>query len=172
MARLIELNPVSHLTIGTVGEPGNRTFYLQGSKGANLVTVIVEKQQTAMLAASFESLLDELARRYPEDEQESVWTDMRLRDPLEPLFRVGNMGLGYNDEVSRVVLVVYELVEEGEEPNVVSFWASRPQVRALIKHSVDVIQAGRPICGNCGQPMDAEGHFCPNRNGGHVQKVT
>jgi uncharacterized repeat protein (TIGR03847 family) len=171
MARLIELNPVSHLTVGTVGEPGNRTFYLQGSKGSNLVTVIVEKQQTAMLAASFESLLDELARRYPEDEQDAVWTDMRLRDPLEPLFRVGNMGLGYNDEVSRVVLVVYELVEEGEEPNVVSFWASRPQVRALVKHSVEVIQAGRPICGNCGQPMDAEGHFCPNRNGGHVQKA-
>src|SRR5262245_58581085 len=152
MARLIELNPVSHLTVGTVGEPGKRTFYLQGSKGTNLVTVIVEKQQTAMLAASFESLLDELARRYPEDEQDAVWTDMRLREPLEPLFRVGNMGLGYNDEVSRVVLVVYELVEEGEEPNVVSFWASRPQVRALVKHSIEVIQAGRPICGNCGQP--------------------
>jgi uncharacterized repeat protein (TIGR03847 family) len=172
MARLIELNPVSHLTIGTVGEPGNRTFYLQGSKGPNLVTVIIEKQQSAMLAASFESLLEELERRYPEDEQDSIWTDMRLREPLEPLFRVGNMGLGYNDEVSRIVLVVYELVEEGEEPNVVSFWASRPQVRSLIKHSVEVIQAGRPICGNCGQPMDAEGHFCPNRNGGHVQKPT
>jgi uncharacterized repeat protein (TIGR03847 family) len=172
MARLIELNPVSHLTIGTVGEPGKRTFYLQGSKGLNLVSVIIEKQQAVMLSASFESLLEELTRKHPEEEREPVWTDMRLREPIEPLFRVGNMGLGYNDEVGRIVLVVYELVEEDEEPNVVSFWASRAQVRALVRHTVEVIQAGRPVCGNCGQPIDAEGHFCPNRNGGHVQKVT
>jgi uncharacterized repeat protein (TIGR03847 family) len=168
MARHIELNPVSHLTVGTVGEPGQRTFYLQGSKGANLVSVVIEKQQAAMLASSFESLLEELARKQSgEEEEEGIWTDMRLREPVEPLFRVGNMGLGFNDDVQRVVLVAYELVEEGEEPNVVSFWASRAQVKALIKHTYDVVQAGRPICGNCGQPIDPGGHFCPNRNGGH-----
>jgi uncharacterized repeat protein (TIGR03847 family) len=166
MARHIELNPVSHLTIGTVGDPGQRTFYIQGSKGPNLVSLIIEKQQAAMLAASLETLLTELEEKSPAGEdREPVWTDLRLREPIEPLFRVGNMGLGFNDEFNRIVVVAYELVDEEEEPNVVSFWASRSQASALVKHAYESVQAGRPICGNCGQPMDAEGHFCPNRNG-------
>jgi uncharacterized repeat protein (TIGR03847 family) len=166
MARHIELNPVSHLTIGTVGPPGKRVFYLQGSKDADLVSVIIEKQQASMLASSLESLFEELAKKTSyEEDRESVWTDMRLREPLEPLFRVGNMGLGYNEDVGRIVIVAYELVDEDEEPNVVSFWSSDAQARSLIKHANEIVQAGRPICGNCGQPIDKEGHFCPNRNG-------
>jgi uncharacterized repeat protein (TIGR03847 family) len=90
---------------------------------------------------------------------------MRLKEPVQPLFRVGNMGLGYNEDSDQVVLVAYELVEEGEEPNVVSYWASRDQVQALIQHANDVVKAGRPICGNCGRPIDVDGHFCPHRNG-------
>ena len=115
MASHIELNPVSHLTIGTVGPPGQRVFYFQGSKGAELITLIIEKQQAAMLSSSLESLLDELVAKSPADEdRESVWVDMRLREPIEPLFRVGNMGLGFNEEAGRVVIVAYELVEEDE----------------------------------------------------------
>jgi uncharacterized repeat protein (TIGR03847 family) len=90
---------------------------------------------------------------------------MRLREPVEPLFRVGNIGLGYNEESHRIAIVAYELVDEEEEPNVVSFWATGVQVQALIKHTLEVVKAGRPICGNCGQPIDVEGHFCPHRNG-------
>ncbi|MBE2221989.1 MAG: DUF3090 family protein, partial [Anaerolineae bacterium] len=128
----------------------------------------IEKQQAAMLATSFESLLDELNQKHPQrtrKAEEPVWTDLRLREPINSLFRVGHMGLGYNEDSDQIVLVAYELVEEGEEPNVVSFWLSRPQVKALIKHISDVVSAGRPICGNCGLPIDATGHFCPNRNG-------
>lgn len=166
MASHIELNPVSHLTIGTVGPPGQRVFYLQGSKGTELITLIIEKQQAAMLSSSLESLLDELVSKSPTDEdRESVWVDMRLREPIEPLFRVGNMGLGFNDEAGRVVIVAYEIVEEDEEASAVSFWASRMQAQSLVKQALDVVSAGRPICGNCGQPIDPEGHFCPNRNG-------
>lgn len=166
MARHIELNPVSHLTIGTIGPAGQRTFYLQGSKGPDLVSLIIEKQQAAMLASSLETLLEELAQNTPTvEDQEPVWTDVRLREPVEPLFRVGNMGLGFNDETGRIVVVAYELVEEEEEPNVVSFWASRNQAVSLVKHALESVQAGRPICGNCGQPMDPGGHFCPHRNG-------
>jgi uncharacterized repeat protein (TIGR03847 family) len=166
MSRHIELNPVTHLTIGTVGPPGQRVFYLQGSRGADIVSMIIEKQQASMLASSLETLLEDLAKKHSiEEDHEPVWTDMRLRDPIEPLFRVGNMGLGYNEEVDRVVIVAYELVEEEEEANAVSLWATRAQAQALIKHSNDAVSAGRPICGNCGQPIDDDGHFCPNRNG-------
>jgi uncharacterized repeat protein (TIGR03847 family) len=90
---------------------------------------------------------------------------MRLREPIEPLFRVGNLGIGYNDETARIVIVTYEMVDEDEEPNVVSYWSSRIQAQSLVNHSQHVISAGRPICGNCRQPIDPEGHFCPNRNG-------
>ena len=94
-----------------------------------------------------------------------VWLDMRLREPVEELFRVGNMGLGFSEEVGLIVIIAYELVEEGEDANVVSFWVTRAQVQSLIKHVSDVVKQGRPICGNRGRPIDADGHFCPNRNG-------
>ena len=168
MAQHIELNPVSHLTIGTVGPPGQRVFYFQGSKGTDLISLIIEKQQASMLASSVETILEKLSEESSKDkDRESIWTDMRLREPVEPLFRVGNIGLGYNEESRRVAIVAYELVDEDEEeePNVVSFWASQSQVQALAKHAMAVVKAGRPICGNCGKPMDAGGHFCPNRNG-------
>src|SRR5690606_5891481 len=107
MARHIELNPVSYLTINTIGPPGQRTFYLQGSKGADTVSLTIEKQQAAMLGASFESLLGELAKQHPQptrETQEQVWGDMRLREPIESLFRVGRMEMGYSEEMDRIVL--------------------------------------------------------------------
>lgn len=178
MPRHIELNPVSHLTVGTIGPPGQRTFYVQGSKATNTVSLVIEKEQAVMLANSFESLLEELARQYPHlaaESQEQLFMDLRLREPVEELFRVGNMGLGYSEERDRIVLVTYELTgnedvegeqtgEEAEE-NAVSFWASRSQIQLLIPHIREVISAGRPICGNCGQPIDPSGHFCAHRNG-------
>ena len=170
MARQIDLNPVTHLTIGTIGPPGQRTFYIQGSRGTQTISLIIEKEQAIMLANSFESLLTELEKKHPDpaSAQEAVWTDMRLREPLDALFRVGNMGLGYNEESDQIVLVAYELVDEEEDSNVVSFWATRDQIQSLIQHTQEVVKAGRPICGNCGRPIDADGHFCPNRNG-HVR---
>lgn len=168
MARHIELNPVSHLTIGTIGVPGQRTFYLQGSKGNHTITLIIEKHQAAMLSTSFTSLLEELDRQYPQQSSgshEVVLADLRLREPIQALFRVGNIGLGYNDEIHRIVIVAYELVSEDEEPNVVSYWATRHQIELLIEYTRELVKAGRPICGNCGGPIDSEGHFCPKRNG-------
>lgn len=166
MASHIELNPATQITVGTIGPPGQRTFYLQGSRGSQTISLTIEKEQARMLAESFEALVDELAKKYPESAEEApVWTDMRLREPVESLFRVGNIGIGYNEDSNQVVLVAYELVAEEEEPNVVSYWITRTQVQALIKHANDVIKAGRPICGNCGKPIDPTGHFCPHRNG-------
>jgi uncharacterized repeat protein (TIGR03847 family) len=168
MAHQIELNPVSHLTIGTIGAPGQRAFYLQGGRGSQTISLAIEKEQAAMLANSLETFLQELDEKYPLETRvadESVQQDMRLREPVEWLFRVGNMGMGFNESADQVVLVAYELVDEDEEPNAVSFWASRGQMRALVSHAREVVVAGRPICGNCGRPIDPGGHFCPNRNG-------
>lgn len=168
MAHQIELNPVSHLTIGTVGSPGNRVFYLQGGRGSQTISLKIEKEQASMLASSVESFLEELEQKHPppmREADESILQDMRLREPVEELFRVGNMGLGFNESADQVVLVAYELVDEDAEPSVVSFWTSRWQMKALVAHAREVVAAGRPICGNCGRPIDSNGHFCPNRNG-------
>ncbi len=168
MAQHIELNPVSHLTIGAVGEPGKRIFYLQGSKGPDTLSLIVEKVQAQMLADSFESLLEELGRQSAEIKSRievSAVIDFRLREPLDSLFRVGNIGLGFDENSERIVLVAYEAVPEEEEPSAVSFWAPPEHIKALIQHVRTVVKAGRPICGNCGQPIDPVGHWCPQRNG-------
>lgn len=163
MARHIELNPVSFLTIGTVGDPGQRTFYLQGGSGSQTISLTIEKEQAATLAANFESLLKELAEKHPPvaaKQEDTVWRDMRLKEPVEALFRVGNMGLGYNEESDQVVLVAYELVEEeDEEPNVVSYWASREQIKWLITHTDSIVKKGRFF--------DPGIQFVPKRNG-HV----
>lgn len=168
MARQIELNPVTHFTIGAIGPPGKRTFYLQGSRGNQTISLVIEKEQAAIMANAFESLLADLEKKHPQEAreaQEPVWKDMRLREPVEGLFRVGDMGVGYNESTDQIVVVAYELVAEDDSPSVVSFWATRAQIRTLIQHAQEVVSAGRPICGNCGRPIDPDGHFCPNRNG-------
>lgn len=167
MARHIELNPVSHVTIGTMGEPGQRVFYLQGSKGDNLISLVIEKQQAIALAESLTNLLRQLGYTVEQERAAGdIWTtDLRLREPLDVLFRVGQLGLGYSEEAQRLVVLTYELVEEGVEPNMVSFWITPTQAQTLVPHIRAMAKAGRPLCGNCGLAIDRAGHFCPNRNG-------
>jgi len=93
---------------------------------------------------------------------------MRINPPVDPLFRVGEIGLGYDKDRDLVVIFVKELqTEEADQENAatVRFWCSREQIRKLARWGADVISRGRPICPQCGQPMDAEGHFCPKKNG-------
>ena len=171
MARHIELNPATHLTIGTVGEPGARTFYLQGGRDAETVSLVIEKIQASVLADSFEELIAAIITQHPQIQHElgtSLALDLRLREPVETaLFHVGNLGLGYNEEAGRVIVIAYELVDEeaGEEPNAVSFWVQPQHIAALVEHTRYVVGSGRPICGNCGQSIDPDGHFCAHRNG-------
>ena len=169
MPEQIELNPATHITIGTIGEPGNRTFYLQGSQGSHVVSLVIEKAQATMIAEAIDGLLADIAADHPglvpTDDVALLTVDLRLRDPGAELFRAGNLGLGFSEESNRIIIVAYELVEEGIEPGMVSFWGTFDQMRALVEHARKVVKSGRPICGNCGEPMEAEGHFCPRRNG-------
>ncbi len=166
-----DLNPVSRITIGAIGAPGKRVFYLQARKETQLATVVIEKQQVQVLAVGVEQFLADLQQRYPnlpEASAEYAPADMELEEPIEPAFHVGHIGLGYDEATDRLVLVVRELQEESDDPEQASlarFWATRSQVRGLCRWGVEVAGQGRPICGNCGEPIDPEGHFCPKRNG-------
>ena len=166
-----DLNPVSRLTTGAIGPPGQRVFYLQGRDESTLITLVVEKMQIQSLAAGLEQFLLELAQQYP-DLPEAVGeyseSEMELEQPIDPAFRVGQLGLGFDRPTDRIVVVAHEIVVEDQDPeqaSVVRFWCSRSQLRALGRWGLEVAGRGRPICGNCGEPMDPQGHFCPRSNG-------
>jgi uncharacterized repeat protein (TIGR03847 family) len=166
-----ELKPVDRITTGAIGPPGKRVFYLQASKAEELVTLIVEKSQVQSLAVGVEQFLEELVTRVPDlsqVEDDVADDEMSLQRPIDPAFRVGQLGLGYDDSSDLMVLVAREIQsEEGEtEPaGVARFWCTRAQIRKMCHWGLQVANRGRPICGNCGQPIDPEGHFCPKRNG-------
>jgi uncharacterized repeat protein (TIGR03847 family) len=164
----LELNPVSRITTGAVGPPGKRVFYIQARKESRLVSLIIEKHQIQSLAIGLEEFLEELAGRLPDLPEASAEYDsakMELEEPLNPMFRVGQIGLGYDEESDRLVLIARQLETEDEGSEVVRLWCTRSQLRAMCFRGLEVASQGRPICGNCGEPKDPEGHFCPKSNG-------
>ncbi|MBC8078347.1 MAG: DUF3090 family protein [Chloroflexales bacterium] len=164
----IELDAVQHITAGAVGQPGQRIFYVQARRGSRRVSLLAEKQQVGALAAAIDQLLEELAEKNPRlaTSDDLLMNDLSLEEPLEPEFRIGSMGLSYEPEHDMVVLISQGISEEeGDEPPTARFSATRPQMRALSTYAAQVVVAGRPICGNCGRPIDPSGHFCPHRNG-------
>jgi uncharacterized repeat protein (TIGR03847 family) len=163
-----DLDAVQRLTASAVGQPGQRVFYVQARRGNRLISLLAEKEQVRALADAVGKLLDDLAEKNPRlaTSDDMFITDMSLEEPLEPEFRVGQMGLGYDEDRDLVVLLIQGVPEEEEgEPLTARFSATRPQMRALSAHAAQVVAAGRPICGNCGRPIDPSGHFCPQRNG-------
>lgn len=164
----LDLNPVTRITTGAVGPPGKRVFYLQARGDQELITLIIEKHQVQSLAIGLEEFLSELHKRLPdlaEASGEYQSSEMELEEPLDPRFRVGQIGLGYDEASDRLVLVARELIDEQVESEVVRFWCTRSQLRAMCYWGLEVASRGRPICGNCGEPIDPEGHFCPKSNG-------
>jgi len=189
------MNPVSRITAGYVGVPGQRTFYLQARKGTTLVSLLVEKTQVAALAQSVLQMIEHLDQNFPAVSTAPLPRNMALEQPIEPLFRVGQMGLGYDQERDLLVLVAQEIptaVDEDDDADdqdemtgltgfrsddeddddddqetgdIVRMWASRGQMEALARHAAEVVKQGRPICPLCGQPINVDGHFCPPRNG-------
>jgi uncharacterized repeat protein (TIGR03847 family) len=173
-----DLDPVTRLTADAVGEPGQRTFYLQAASGADQVTLLVEKEQVRRLAESLQTWLPELAADRPEDPGEAAAAEasrLELAPPLEPDFRVGQLSLSYDAERDRVVIEATELQTAGDEddedlleladPLTVRLFVTRAQLRVLARHGSEVVARGRPLCPLCGNPLDPTGHICPAQNG-------
>ncbi|PPK65256.1 DUF3090 domain-containing protein [Actinokineospora auranticolor] len=181
MARVIHVfRQPDRFIAGTVGQPGDRTFYLQAVESARTVSVTIEKQQVAVLAERIGSLLEEVHRRFGAEVDDRVEDDdvdaEPLQVPVEEEFRVGTMGLGWDAETRAVVIellaategevdesVVLDDTEDG--PDAVRVFLSPTEARAFAERADRVVNAGRKPCPLCGEPLDPEGHVCPRQNG-------
>jgi uncharacterized repeat protein (TIGR03847 family) len=173
MSSSFELDPVTKIAAGAVGEPGERIFYIQARSADQFVTLLVEKEQVRALAVSIEQMLEALPDPH-EDVAEVSPGDADLEEPLLPEWRVGPMALTYDDSRDRIILIASEAIPVDEdEPEAQTeadaatarFVATRAQARALAEHAEEVVEAGRPRCRFCGFPMGADGHTCPAMNG-------
>lgn len=111
---LIELDPADRLTVDAVGPPGQRTFFIQGRSGDHLVTLLLEKQQVQLLAASVVEILSRIGRETGQGPSED---EMSLEEPIMPEWRAGRLSIGYQEQRDMLVLEVEELVPgaEGED---------------------------------------------------------
>ncbi|WP_448223628.1 DUF3090 domain-containing protein [Gordonia iterans] len=180
MARNIhEFREPERFVAGTVGQPGDRTFFLQVTSGAQTLSVQIEKQQVLILADRLGYLLDEVARRFgtavPPEVSEAADTSP-LEMPIDAEFHVGSMGLGWDAESAAVVVELLAVTDEpidesvilddtAEGPDTVRIFLTAEAAREFSARSMRVVAAGRPLCPLCSQPLDADGHICARSNG-------
>lgn len=157
-------------TADFTGEPGARTFYLQAQGSSGVHSFLLEKQQVAILVEKLQEMLlmiDENDTIKPAAPQRDP--ALALAEPVEPEWRIGTIGLLYDEGRDVVVVVLQEGAaddeEEIEDDSGYRFFLRRDQVRSLILHALAAVGEGRPLCQLCGLPMDPGGHVCPASNG-------
>ncbi len=164
---------------GTVGQPGDRTFYLQVTDGPRTVSVALEKTQVSVLADRMSELLDEVADRGTSVPSEAVVNDLDpLHSPVDEEFRVAAMGLAWDSDNASVIVEAVaggegdEPVDEDqilsdadEGPDALRVKITPVAARAFVERARRVVSAGRPPCPLCALPLDPEGHICPRQNG-------
>jgi uncharacterized repeat protein (TIGR03847 family) len=166
-----ELDGPDHFTAGAVGPPGQRVFYLQAREGTRVVTLKCEKEQVAALGEYLGGLLARLTGT-----AEPATEKRDLLPPVEAAWDVGSLGVGYDGDRDRVVVVANERVEEDDEEEEgrpkpaaeaasARFAITRAQAAAFVERARALLKAGRPTCPMCGEPKDPAGHSCPRSNG-------
>lgn len=158
----LDLQQPDRFSVGTTGPVGQRLFLLHFAEGPTTVTVKVEKQQVAVLASYLARIVRELGRpgHLPDDLDFDV--------DAEPDWVVGTIGVSYDEDTDRLVVVVEEA---GEEGIVARLAVTREQAAAFAIRATTLVEAGRPPCPLCGLPLDPSGHDCPRTNG-HRPPVT
>jgi uncharacterized repeat protein (TIGR03847 family) len=166
------------VVIGTVGVPGARTFYLQVRTGKQIVSIALEKQQSAQLAEKIDEILDQLITLEGNPFSVPTGTPIELVDndqleTVEEQFRTGAMTLGWDPSAAQVVIEAYPITDVDDDDNGESLDENGVEVpemllvrmpvgtaRAFAKRTREVVGAGRPACPLCGYPVDPDGHVC------------
>jgi len=190
MRRIFSFDSPDRFICGAVGQPGQRTFYLQAAKGGRVVSVALEKAQVAILAERLATLLLALRQGGVAIGEETASREPQLAEPIVEEFRVGTLTLGWDTDRERIVIEAREVTDEDEEedaaeegeqeaeeepvlmasdltegPDLVRVQLAPDAALAFASGAIAVVQAGRPPCPQCGAPLDPTGHFCPRRNG-------
>ena len=184
-------DPPDRFVAGTIGEPGDRTFFLQARDGARVVSVALEKVQVAVLAERLGALLDELDLRgiapetdatiAPFEAPEPPGDNGGLDEPLNEAFRAGSLTLGWDGGAERVLVEARAQDADGEAidpeeddeedddgPDLLRVRMTAAAARSFVARATQVVAAGRPPCPLCGAPLDPRGHICPRHNGHYV----
>lgn len=191
----IEFDPVDSIGAGAIGEPGQRAFYIQAEKDGQVLSVLVEKQQVAMLAERVQMLLDQVETQFPEagtGVPAPLAPDAgQLRGDPVPLFRAVAIGIGFDATRQLVVLELHERPlgddeeddEDGDDDDengdvdgtpalvgedegyLARLYLTADQARAMATRGSAAVESGRPPCPLCGGPLDPSGHICPRLNG-------
>lgn len=178
--RIMIFSHPQRFVVGTVGQPGDRTFFLQVTDGADPVSVVCEKEQASVLAEKVIELLDQVRRsgvEIPAEPDEDLMDTGPLTQPIEPEFRVVSMGIGWDPADDCVIIEAHgETESEDEEvPDIGDDAATGPDTLRVRMTPTDalafsvrasrVVAAGRPQCPFCHLPIDPDGHICPRANG-------
>jgi len=184
--RVYEFEDPDRFVAGTVGQPGDRTFYLQAREGNRIASVLIEKVQVELLANRLHQLLVEVRARgaaVPDDPSTADLDTGTLDEPINEVFRVGTMAIIWDGDDDSVVVEAREMTvedeadspddeaeiedarEESDTSDVVRVHLVPGKALAFAKQALAVVAAGRPPCPFCGQPLNPEGHICARRNG-------
>lgn len=187
--RLFVFDLPDRFATGTVGEPGNRAFFLQAREGRRVISVGLEKAQVAVLAERLGLLLVELDKRgIVADPPQTIEPDERpLDEPLNEAFRATTLTLGWDVDAEQILIEarapgeddepateteaegIVELDDDDDEgPDLLRVRLTADAARTFVERAFRVIRSGRPPCPLCGNPLDATGHICPRKNGHYV----
>lgn len=175
--RIHEFAWPDRVVVGTTGLPGARTFYLQVREGTQVVSIALEKQQSALLAEKMDEILDELITVEGNPFSVPTGTPIELldNDPLDAVqeqFRTGAISLGWDPTTAQIVVeahpIIFDDVDDDEslhedgtdESEMLRVRMPVGTARAFTKRTREIVGAGRPTCPLCGYPMDADGHTC------------
>lgn len=178
-------DPPDRFVAGTVGEPGNRTFFLQARLSGRVTSIALEKVQVAVLAERLTVLLQELEHRGVQaaasSDSAAGFDSAPLDEPLIEAFRAGSLTLGWDGAAERILVEARAQGEDGEPidpdddddededgPDLLRVRMTAEAARSFIERAERVVAGGRPPCPLCGAPLDPRGHICPRRNGHFV----
>jgi uncharacterized repeat protein (TIGR03847 family) len=176
--RLFVFDQPDRFVCGTVGPPGERTFFLQAVQGPRIASVALEKVQVAVLAERLGQILAELQRRGLDPVRGPSTDELErpLDEPLREEFRVGTIALSWDDDAGVMVVEARARTlgeddddevddDDADGPDLVRVRLAPPAVLGFVERAARILAAGRPPCPFCGEPLDPTGHLCPRRNG-------